>query len=250
MRCVKRQVLTNDVQADLDRRQAATDAACHAPGFDAQAVWSAARRTCTVESVHETLRAMMGDRERCMYCLDSHGTDIEHFWPKAPYPERMFRWLNLLLCCTECGRFKGKQFPLSAAGMPMLVDPTTENPWEHLDFDPKTGNIVPRFDLAANDYSAKGRETVRVLNLDRREAMAKGYKRTLRRIAGVCDEALNDAHPDPAALMFRLREADDHGLLAWCFKGSGANDYPFSELRAKHPAVWSACVAAVEEFGA
>jgi hypothetical protein len=27
-----------------------------------------------------------------MYCLDSHATDIEHFWPKTPYPQRMFVW--------------------------------------------------------------------------------------------------------------------------------------------------------------
>jgi uncharacterized protein (TIGR02646 family) len=177
-----------------------------------------------------------------MYCVDSHGTDIEHFWPKTPYPERMFVWPNLLLCCTECGRFKLDRFPL-AADAPLLVDPTAENPWDFLDFEPKTGIIVPRFDPGTNGFSAKGEETVKRLHLDRREAMANGYKRTWRRIKGVVDEALNEEHPDAETLIAKLRNADDHGLLAWCFHGSGRNDYPFSELREKHPGVWTACAA-------
>jgi hypothetical protein len=93
----------------------------------------------------------------------------------------MFVWLNLLLCCVECGRFKGDRFPL-ADGAPLLVDPTAEDPWDYLDFDPTTGNVVARFDTAANDWIAKGQATVGLLQLDRREAMAAGYRKTYRRL--------------------------------------------------------------------
>ena len=70
-----------------------------------------------------SLQTMMGERQRCMYCLDSHGSAIEHFRPKAAYPARMYHWPNLLLCCTECGRLKGNQFPL-AGRQALLIDPS------------------------------------------------------------------------------------------------------------------------------
>jgi uncharacterized protein (TIGR02646 family) len=121
-------------------------------------------------------------RERCMYCGDAHGSDIDHFWPKAPYPERMFRWPNMLLCCAECGRIKGTQFPL-ADGQAILIDPTVDDPWLFLDFDPQTGNIVPRYDPGREAYILRGEQTVAILQFDRREAMARGYQRSFRFVA-------------------------------------------------------------------
>jgi hypothetical protein len=105
---------------------------CHRDEFDAAAEWKNARRTQPLQAVHATLKRMMGERERCMYCRDSHGTDIDRFWPKTPYPERMFVWLNLLLCCAGCRRIKGDRFPV-AGDQPLLVDPTAEDPWRHLE---------------------------------------------------------------------------------------------------------------------
>jgi uncharacterized protein (TIGR02646 family) len=243
VRRVARHPIDPGAQEDLGVRQAAVARKCNAPGFSAADEWKAARPTATLGAVLTSLRRMMGDRQRCMYCLDSHGTDIEHFWPKTPYPERMFVWLNLLLCCAECGRFKGDRFPL-ADGMPLLVDPTAEDPWQHLDFDPTTGNIVARFDVEQDRYSTKGVETVKLLQLDQREAMASGYKKTLRRLSRVVNEVLGQGNPDAATLIAELRDADDHGLLAWCFHGSGRNEAPFCDLRERHPNVWATCAAA------
>ena len=98
------------------------------------------------------VRDNAGLRQRCMYCLDSHGSDIEHFRPKAPYPKSMYQWTNLLLCCTHCGRLTGNQFPLAGRSA-LLVDPTKENPWDSLDFDPTTGNISARFNATLNAWS-------------------------------------------------------------------------------------------------
>ena len=247
MRRVKRLDLDAAVQADLDFRQAALDRQRAEATLDVQDEWRTARQTQTLASVLATLRHMMGDRQRCVYCLDSHGTDIEHFWPKTSYPQRMFVWLNFLLCCTECGRFKGDQFPLSD-GQPLLIDPTAEDPWLHLDFDPRTGNVVARFIPERGDYSEKGSKTVDVLHLDRREALATGCQRTFRRLARAVEEALSQAAPSAKALLTALREADDHGLLGWCFCASGQNETPFRDLRAKHPPLWNACVQAVREI--
>ena len=203
--------------------------------FNGSGVWDTARKT-------RALRAVLAK----LYCHDSHGTDIEHFWPKALYPERMFRWLNFLLCCAECGRFKGDRFPLDN-GEPLLVDPTTEDPWEYLDFDPTTGNLVARFELDRNDWSAKGQATVHLLQLDRREALAAGYQHTFRRLSALVEECLATGAPAASDLPQRLRERDDHGLLGWCLNGAGRNLPPFTALRHQRPALWQACVDALAE---
>ena len=39
--------------------------------------------------------------------------------------------------------------------------------------------MVARFDVQVNDWSPKGLKTVEVLQLDRREALASGYRKTL-----------------------------------------------------------------------
>ena len=138
------------------------------------------------------LQETMGERERCMYCMDAHGTDIEHFWPKARYPARAFRWNNWLLSCTECGRIKGSKFPLSANSRPLLVDPCAEDPWQHLDFDTDTGNLMAKYDTALSAPSPKGVETVKALELNQREALAAGYLLTHERLKVIVEEAVSE----------------------------------------------------------
>jgi uncharacterized protein (TIGR02646 family) len=193
-----------------------------------------------MQQVLHSLQGMAGPRSRCMYCLDSEGADIEHFWPKAPYVERMYQWGNLLLSCTVCGRLKGNRFPLRA-GRPQLVDPSQENPWDHLEFDSVTGNLSARYLPAAKRWSAKGQATVDLLQLNRREAVARGYLSTLRRLSAHVRAALAAPTVDVAALCNSLQADDDHGLLGWCFSARGAQIAPFSELLANHPVVWRRC---------
>lgn len=240
MRRITRLPLPPATTKALAKRQAEADAKRAAGNLDIERTWKSARQTKPLKTVHATLRGMAGRRERCMYCCDSHGTDIEHFWPKADHPNRMFFWPNLLLCCTECGRFKGNRFPL-LYGQPALVDPSADDPWQFLDFDPATGVIVARFDLATNAESAKGVETVRLLQLDRREALNDGYLKTWRRLAATVDATLRQVQPDADALVTALEQADDHGLLGWCFTGTGRNVKPFATLRTLHPDLWDAC---------
>jgi uncharacterized protein (TIGR02646 family) len=247
MRSITRLPLDEAAQAGLAQRQAAADHKRLAGTLHVSDEWQSARQTHLLRTVVlGTLRRMMGERERCMYCLDSHGTDIEHFWPKKPYPERMFQWPNMLLCCTECGRLKGNRFPL-LDGQPLIIDPTAEEPWEHLDFDPTTGNIIPRFDLNTDDWSARGQTTVGVLQLDRREAMAAGYRRTFLRLAALAERHLHSGATSADALISALNDADKHGLLGWCFIGTGQHVPPFQELKQQQPEVWTACLAAISQ---
>jgi uncharacterized protein (TIGR02646 family) len=246
VRRVIRASLPDEIQEQLRHKQRETDRKRAEGVLRVNNEWKNARQTNLLLSVLAVLKNMMGKRARCMYCLDSHGSDIEHFWPKTPYPERMFLWPNLLLCCTECGRLKLDDFPLSE-GQPLLIDPTTEEPWLYLDFDPGTGNVVARFELDSNDWSPKGLKTVEILHLDGREALAAGYQKTFRRLSGVVERFLTDGAPAPDGLLVALWEVDDHGLLGWCFMGTGRSMPPFRELSEQQPEVWATCRAAIQQ---
>jgi uncharacterized protein (TIGR02646 family) len=241
MRKIQRLDLPMPTQQALERKQIDADAKQVVGTLNIEATWMSARKTKPIKTALGVLQKMAGERQRCMYCGDSHGTDIEHFWPKQRHPERMFRWLNMLLCCTECGRFKGEDFPLEN-GLPLLVDPTADDPWQFLDFDPATGNIVARFDLAANDWTAKGTKTVETLQLNCREALAASYQHTHRRLKSLVETALQQPVLDGNALANALRGADDHYLLGWYFTGTGQRVEPFASLRQNHPAVWQTCI--------
>lgn len=99
--------------------------------------WDDMRGTGSFQPVLTALTQMAGPRKRCMYCLDSLGSDVEHFWPKASYPHRMCSWRNMLLCCSYCGKKKGDRFPLDEQGLPLLLDPSIDEPWS-------TSTSIPR----------------------------------------------------------------------------------------------------------
>ncbi|HVY21921.1 MAG TPA: hypothetical protein VG962_01025 [Steroidobacteraceae bacterium] len=214
--------------------------------LDIAVSWNQARQTKSIRDLLVVLKEMAGARERCMYCVDSHGCDIDHFRPKAHFPEVAFEWSNLLLCCSECGRLKGSQFPLEN-GLPQLIDPCIENPWEHLDFDPQTGCITARFNVHDNRWSNKGVKTVEILQLDKREALSNGYKLTLKRLSRIISDAVQGGRITVAELLAHLFEEDDHGLLGWCF-GAGASVFPFSKMRDEFPHEWNECKLHVDHL--
>jgi uncharacterized protein (TIGR02646 family) len=245
MKRIKRGDLPADAARYLTKRQKSATQKQANGTLDTTADWKGARQTKSMGKVLSTLHTMVGERQRCMYCLDSQGSDIEHFRPKAVYPQHMYRWDNMLLCCTHCGRIKGNQFPM-AGRRALLVDPTKENPWDSLDFDPLTGNICARFDVQLNNWSIKGEKTVEVLHLDKREALSKGYLQTLRRLSETIRSALAAGAIESANLAEKLKIEDDHGLLGWCFSDRGRTLSPFSELQAQHPGVWAQCATALK----
>lgn len=246
MRRVVRENLASNTADELARRQGEADRLCSAGQLDVNGSWKSARRSMAFGPVLAALRRMAGDTERCMYCLDSHGTDVEHFWPKASYPGHMSKWINLLWGCTECGRRKGDRFPLEG-GAPLIVDPSAEDPWEHLDFDSDTGNLMARVDPTNAAPSRKGAATVSLLELDAREALSRVYLRTFQRLRAEVDAALDAAQgsavPDGAMLLDRLHATDDHGLLAWCFSERGARHESFARLRRDLPRLWASGVS-------
>lgn len=141
---------------------------------------------------------------------------------------------------------KGTQFPRQGVS-PLLIDPTKEEPWNHLDFDPVTGNITATFDAGSATFSAKGLQTADLLQLDRREALAAGYMMTYRQLTGVISNFLNTPTSSDQ-LVNALLEADEHGLVGWLFKGKGQTEPMPMRLRSDHPDTWAHCVQALTYF--
>lgn len=120
------------------------------------------QRNLAFDEIKTKLRdAMSPGHGLCMYCEDSAGSTIDHYRPRQLYPTRSFEWDNLLWSCSICNTtYKGAQFPLDARGLPLLIDPTRDDPSEHLTLAPRTGKLEGR--------TPKGQSTIRVLGFDRR----------------------------------------------------------------------------------
>ncbi|MEV4289081.1 HNH endonuclease [Nonomuraea bangladeshensis] len=158
------------------------------------------------EQLRSALRRMSAAIERCMYCGDSRGTDIDHFEPIKSAPLRTFDWMNHLLACSSCNsNSKREAYPVDDAGTPLLIDPTVEDPFEHL-----------RLILSTGTYrwtTPKGQATIEVFQLNRADlrrgrelafprcqAMLRDYRRL--RGAGSGPDAttmLNALHEQPFA---------------------------------------------------
>ncbi|MEH0423553.1 HNH endonuclease [Streptomyces sp. B21-083] len=115
------------------------------------------------------LAEMAHGHQRCMYCGDSQGTDVDHFEPKSRAPLRTFDWLNHLYACSFCNSFeKGNRFPTAPDGSPLLVDPTAEDPLDHL-----------RLVLPLGEYQGlteRGWSCIDVFGLNRRPVLIKGRR--------------------------------------------------------------------------
>jgi hypothetical protein len=120
------------------------------------------------------------------------------------------------------------------------VDPTAEDPWDFLVYEPKLGFLTAQFDRDANRFDPKGHATVEILGLNRRGAVAVGLRRSYRRISEVVSAHLLRTEPWPVDdLAQAIILADEHGLIEWCFRRDGRNDPPFSTLREREPDVWT-----------
>jgi len=239
MRRVARTSLPHRTSTYLARKQAEVDAGRHAVR-----TWDNARKTKAMETVAQALALMSGRRQRCMFCGDSRSTDIEHFWPKAVYSERAFRWKNLLWICTGCNRLKGDRFLCDSQSQPLLIDPSMEDPWDFLFFDSQTGNITAKYDPLSSRPDPKGAYTVDPATLPLNvEAVTEGRQRTrrnlVRAISAFLSRATTETGPQlEVELVEAIRDNDDYGLVHWYFQRDGSGEEPFRTFRNTHASVW------------
>ncbi|WP_184754233.1 HNH endonuclease [Streptosporangium album] len=124
----------------------------------ARAAWKSAGAVRVRLAGH--LNAMATGIRRCMYCGDGLGTDIDHFEPLAEAPLRAFDWPNHLLACSHCNSHQKRElFPRDEDGRPMLVDPSAEDPYGHLELVLSTGTYEA--------LTVRGDATIKVFGLNR-----------------------------------------------------------------------------------
>jgi uncharacterized protein (TIGR02646 family) len=199
-----------------------------------------------MDLVFSQLKRMAGSRERCMFCEDSRGVDIDHFWPKSKYPERTFAWENLVLTCSGCNRDKGVAFELAPDGSPLLINPTKDDPWTHLFYDSHTGIVTARFVAALRGPDPRGHYTVErsrlPLNIqavtDGRQCTQRNLMRCVRRYT----ESVNATTNHIAAtgeLLACVNDNSQYGLASWFFLRDGQDEQPFALFRSKAPDIWT-----------
>lgn len=150
--------------------------------------------------VRTALESMTRGAVRCMYCDDSRGTDIDHFQPLENAPLRAFEWSNHLLACSYCNsNAKRSQYPVNGDGVCLLVDPSAEDPADHLRLLLKSGLYDPV------DKSVKGEETIRVFGLNRPDLVKGRLDAFFRACSNMRD--WHGLHQDADPLADRLAQA-------------------------------------------
>lgn len=183
------------------------------PKDQAEASWKSKPRVA-FEEIRSVLERMASGRSRCMYCEDSMGTDIDHFWPKAPYPDKAFLWENYLLACSYCNsNMKRQDFPLDPLGVPLLIDPSVDNPVDHLIFLPSTGEY--------GAVDSKGTESIRIFGLNDHEyprRLPKGRKEALVSLTALLrdyDKNLTDSPVKAAEIREAIKDFPFNSILCW-----------------------------------
>lgn len=137
--------------------------------LDIAKTWSSKSRSQEFSTIKKQLYSMAYGHRLCMYCESSHGTDIEHFFPKKQYPTKAFEWDNYLIACSYCNsNLKRERFPLDPNNNPLLIDPSKDDPSTHLKLSLNTGlffgiterglSSIEVFDLNDTRFSESGRD--------------------------------------------------------------------------------------------
>lgn len=247
MRRIQRLPLPSASISYLSKRQTKLDSASQP---DAEAAWDSARKTQKVDAVHTVLRKMAGPTERCMYCGDSLGDTIEHFYPKASYRSKTFDWNNMLLICGLCNYRKGNQFPLDASGQPLYIDPTIDRPWDHLIFDESTGRLSARFSSGVEDPKGQVVADDKRLPLNR-DAITIRRQRVWRDLVRDGQLLLADLRSSGnyavhlANFVTKLNADDGFGLGTWFVHREGRTLDPFASLQSQFTQIWQQIESAV-----
>lgn len=222
--------LPADAAAKLAEYQAQVDSAGAYAARVAEAKRAFASRNstsnATFREVRDRLKAMCAGAQRCVYCEDSVGDEVEHIKPKDLYPEEVFRWPNYVYACGPCNRGKNNRFSVititglvdvtrprgapvapPVPGEPAFINPRAEDPLAFLTMDLLgTFLMLPRDGLLP-DAAERAEFTIETLKLNRdllldaRANAFGGYRARLveyrdRRDAGAGDPELEALRED------------------------------------------------------
>ncbi len=127
--------------------------------------WSGRTRTKKIAAVRARLVEMNSGSPRCMYCEHDRASGIDHFVPLSHDPDKVYDWHNHIHACFTCDSVYKRDQLLDDSGARLFIDPTAEDPQQHIELSPSTGKLVP--------LTARGENTIKKLGLDER-LLSKG----------------------------------------------------------------------------
>lgn len=168
----------------------------------AQRKWEA-KNNALFGRIRLQLQRLNAGAQRCGYCEDSLGDEIEHIRPKNWFPDQVFRPENLLAACGPCNSPKGDAYAVvlpagqvvaavrnaqtgvqpPPAGQEAFLNPRYDDPADFLAIDlTGTFRIRPRLGL---DIVGKARAeyTIRVLRLDMKDVLDDARKEAFQDFA-------------------------------------------------------------------
>ncbi|MFF3496866.1 hypothetical protein ACFYWS_36635 [Streptomyces sp. NPDC002795] len=121
--------------------------------------------------------------------------------------------------------------------MPLIIDPTRIDPWDHLILDTANGLLAPRF--LDDDFDAMGEATLDVLTCINFESVTEGRKRVIRRYYEGVERVLEGGgSPGRFAALAREVREDEYGVSAWFALREGATEERFRVLKENFPHCW------------
>jgi uncharacterized protein (TIGR02646 family) len=136
------------------------------PKAEADRRYSNARNAGWFKPVVDALKKLSGHGQRCMFCSGSEASDVEHYKPKAVFPELAMTWENYLWSCAPCNRGQSSRFPPCTEPGGQFVNPLREDVWEFFFID-EFGFLTPRYDKAAGALNERAASTRDLLDLNR-----------------------------------------------------------------------------------
>ncbi|GAA2749159.1 hypothetical protein GCM10009869_03760 [Amnibacterium kyonggiense] len=226
------------VHTELTKRQALASAS----PSNVDDLWNAFRKLKSYGRLSESLAKPLGARKRCAYCSDSRAADVEHFRPKSMYPTYAFTFENMLLICTECNRRKWTKFPLDARGVPKLINPYFDDPWDVFRFMPLTGYLDSRiigFEDGAPVRDSRGEATLDVLGeILNSGPLLQGRRDNWQRLLRCLQVALQGSDPLPTSRESLWAGDDDFGLGDYILDREGKEEPDILAWRDAAPSRW------------
>ncbi|MRT39600.1 hypothetical protein GJV03_20785 [Acinetobacter sp. RIT698] len=111
---------------------------------------------------HEEIKNILfpSSFKKCAFCEtfpeDSGNIEVEHFLPKAQYPEKIFDWKNLLPSCRKCNGNKGEHDTVKEP----IVNPYEMDPKDFFEVD--FLKIKAKNEIAKTTLKACGLNSVRL----------------------------------------------------------------------------------------
>jgi len=110
----------------------------------------------------------------CKLNEESKYLEIDHFYPKKYFPEKVVEWGNLLPACKKCNTTKGEHNP----NIEPIINPFVDNPQDHL--------YIENFRFYGK--TEKGKTTIDVVALnDRKHFVDKRFKIGIKIIENIED---------------------------------------------------------------